>query len=188
MKKKTRKISGIFLCLLMVAMVFAVAVPMNIGAGSPKANTQVPFEGTFDGSTVPRVDPDLERYEVSGQANQLGKFTVVMEADLDLISIYDVVEYPILWLATLTFTTVTFTAANGDELYVDLLLDGVLNAVDQNFPSFTLSATITGGTGRFVGASGSFTGSGGQTSVLGDDNDLVSGAFAGTISTVGSNK
>ncbi len=68
MKNKTRKISGMFLCLVMVAMAFAVAVPMNISAGSK----EVPFEGGFDGSTVPRVDPNLERFVVFGQANQLG--------------------------------------------------------------------------------------------------------------------
>jgi hypothetical protein len=169
----------------MVAMVFAVAVPMNIGAGAP--DKQVPFMGNFDGSTVPRVDPNLERYEVSGKASHLGKYTVVMEADLGLIFVYDVIAHP-LYLATLPFTTVTFTAANGDKLYVDLVLDGVLHFDDQNFPSFTLDGEITGGTGRFEGATGSFTGSGGQISVPGEDNDLVSGTFAGTISTVGSNK
>jgi hypothetical protein len=168
----------------MVAMVFAVAVPMNISAGS-----QVPFEGTFDGSTVPRVDPDLERMEMSGKASHLGKYKAVSESDLEEMildwSTYNPSTGTI--YATL-FTMATFTAANGDELYADLTLEGVFSLIAGNYPSFTLTGTITGGNGRLAGATGSFSGAGGQTSVPGDDNDLISGVFAGTISTVGSNK
>ena len=126
---------------------------------------------------------------MSGQANQLGKFIAVIETDMILgsdLNIYEWIEFPVIALATLT-TTTTFTAANGDELYADLVLDGTLNLAIGNFPSYDLTGTITGGTGRFVGASGSFTGAGGQTHVEGEDNDLNSGSFAGTISTVGSN-
>jgi hypothetical protein len=173
----------------MVAMVFAVAVPMNIGAGSPKANSQVPFRGTFDGGNVPAVDP-LERIVVSGQANQLGKFSAVVDANMAVFEIVGWVEvapdifFPILLLPT----QATFTAANGDELYADMDLVGMRHMVDGNFPSFTLDATITGGTGRFEGATGSFLGSGGQITMPGFDTDLVIGSWAGTISTVGSNK
>jgi hypothetical protein len=190
MRKKTRKISGMFLCLLMVAMVFAVAVPMSISAGSPKANSQVPFRGSFDGGNVPAVDP-LERVVVSGQANQLGKYTAVIDANMAVYDILGWVEivpgeiyFPILRLPT----TVTFTAANGDELYVDMDLIGMRHMGDGNFPSFTLDGTITGGTGRFAGATGSFAGSGGQITMPGDDTDLAIGSWSGTISTVGSNK
>jgi hypothetical protein len=186
-KMKTRKITGIFLCLLMVAMAFAVVLPMSISAGAP--DKEVPFKGGFDGSTVPRVDPNLERIVVFGQANQLGKFTAVIETDMipgSDLNIYDYSGYPSV-LATLS-TTTTFFAANGDELYADLVLDGTLNLAIGNFPEYDLAGTITGGTGRFDGATGSFSGTGGQTSVPGEDNDLNSGTFAGTISTVGSNK
>ena len=189
MKKKTRKRSGIFLCLLMVAMVFAVAVPMNISAESSNACSQVPFKGNFDGGNVPAVDP-LERIVVSGQANQLGEFTAVVDANMGIYTIVGAVEvapgvyFPILLLPT----TATFTAANGDELYADMDLVGMRHMVDGNFPSFTLDATITGGTGRFEGATGSFLGSGGQITMPGDDTDLVIGSWVGTISTVGSNK
>jgi hypothetical protein len=186
MRKKTRKISGIFLCLLMVAMAFAVAVPMSVSAASPKANSQVPFEGTFDGGNVPAVDP-LERIVVSGQANQLGKFTAVVDANMAVYTIIGAVEvapgvyFPILLLPT----KATFTAANGDELYADMDLVGMRHMVDGNFPAFTLDATITGGTGRFEGATGSFIGTGGQITMPGFDTDLVVGSWAGTISTVG---
>jgi hypothetical protein len=58
---------------------------------------------------------------------------------------------------------------------------------NANFPFFNLYGTILDGTGRFDGASGSYTVTGGQTSVPGPDNDLISGTFTGTISIVGSN-
>jgi hypothetical protein len=139
------------------------------------------FNGKMKGSTVPPVPEDsgLERYEISGKASHLGKYTAVIEADLTKIAIYDYSGYPLV-LATLA-ATVTFTAANGDELYADLVLDGVLNLGAENFPSFTFSATITGGTGDFEDAMGSFSGSGGQTTVEGPDNDLISAKFKGNI-------
>ncbi len=190
MKKRIWKKSSIFLCLLMVAMVFAVAVPMNMGAGSAMARSQVPFKGNFDGSTVPRVDPDLERFEVSGQASHLGRFTAVIEANIDDDLTWTGRIHPSGLPIMELLATATFTAANGDELNADLVLVGPFNPTPtvQNFPFFALSGTITGGTGPFDGATGSFSGSGGQTSVPGPDNDLVNGMFSGTISTVGSNK
>jgi hypothetical protein len=178
-RKVGKKVLAIGMVLVLVAMVFA-ALPMNVGAGSGNGCKQVPFKGNFDGSTVPRLseEPDLERYEVSGQASHLGKYTAVIKADLDLIQV------PIgfdnatgLPIGRLPLLTATFTAANGDKLYANIILEGLFHPVNQNFPFFTLDATITGGTGRFDGATGCFSAVGGQTSVPGDDNDLMSGTF-----------
>ncbi len=187
MKKEIRKKPSVFLCLLVLAMVFAVAVPMNVIADAD----EVPFKGKFDGGNVPAVAP-LERIVVSGQANQLGKYNAVVDANMAIYEIIGWVPipgvpdpgFPILRLPT----TATFTAANGDKLYADMDLIGMRHMIDMNFPAFTLDATITGGTGRFEGATGSFLGSGGQITMPGDDSDLVIGSFAGMISTVGSNK
>ncbi len=188
MRKKIGNKSRIFLCLLIVAMLFAVAGPMNVSAGSDK----VPFKGNFDGATVPRENPDLERIEMSGKASHLGKYKAVVEANVEPpwvpgsdMSFLSEIDYDTWTVLASLLTSATFTAANGDELYADLTLEGVFDLIDKNFPSFTLDATITGGTGHFVGATGFFTGTGGQTSVPGDDNDLISGKFAGTISAVG---
>jgi hypothetical protein len=184
MMKKTRRIPSVFLCLSMAAMMFAMAVPMNVSAAD-----EVPFKGNFDGGNVPAVDP-LERIVVSGQANQLGQYTAVVDTNMAVYEIIGWVPipgvpdpgFPILRLPM----EATFTAANGDELYADMDLVGMRNMIDGNFPAFTLDATITGGTGRFEGATGSFLGSGGQITMPGDDTDLVDGTFEGTISTVGS--
>ena len=162
-------------------------VAFAVWAGPAMAGSEVPLKGGFDGSTVPSGSPAVERFEVSGKATHLGKFTAVAEADLTGIHFtgdYDpdsglpIAELP---------ATVTFVAANGDELYADMDLVGGFHPTAQNFPSFTFTCEITGGTGRFDGATGSFSGAGGQTSVPGEDNDLIGGTFEGTISSVGSN-
>jgi hypothetical protein len=182
MKKEIRKKSSIFLCLWMVAMLFAVAVPMNVSA----ASDQVPFKGNFDGNTVPWGPAWIERIVMSGKASHLGLYSAVVDANMLLAQIIGV--HPSGLPIVLLPTTATFTAANGDKLYANLILVGPYNPIAENFPSFTLTATITGGTGHFEGATGSFSGAGGQTSVPGPDNDLISGSFAGMMSTVGSNK
>jgi len=57
--------------------------------------------------------------------------------------------------STVTGTAV-FTAANGDELFT--AFGGLATFPDQNgIVTFSGTETVTGGTGRFAGASGSFT-------------------------------
>jgi hypothetical protein len=180
MKQRMRKTTSICLCILILAMAFAVAMPMTVSAKT----TQVPFKGNFDGATV-SSSGGIERIEMGGKASHLGKYTAVVLADMTSIVVIGIDPGSGLPIVTLS-TSTTFTAANGDKVYADLDLTALYHPINGNFPSFTLSATITGGTGNFDGATGSFTGSGGQTSVPGPDNDLISGKFSGTISTVGS--
>jgi hypothetical protein len=73
-----------------------------------------------------------------------------------------------------------FTAANGDTLSADF--------TGQSMPTATLgvisiveTATITGGTGRFDGATGSFTSERTYDTFLG----TTTGSFKGTISSPG---
>jgi hypothetical protein len=178
---KMKKILGIFVLVLLIATVFA-ALPMNAGAGNAP-DKEVPFKGNFDGNTVPSGNPYVERIEMSGQASHLGLYTAVVEAYMPgarVIGYDSNLGLPIVRLPT----TTTFTAANGDELYANLVLIGPFGG---NFPYFALTGTITGGTGRFDGATGSFSGPGAQTDIPGQDNDLISGTFTGSISIVGSN-
>jgi len=156
---------------------------MNVGA-EQTGNEQVPFKGNMDGNTVPSGIPYVERIEMSGQATHLGLYTSTVLADMSQATIigFHPSGLPIVTLPL----TVTFTAANGDEVHSVAMLVGLYHPYNENFPYFNLYGTITGGTGRFDGASGSYTVTGGQTSVPGPDNDLISGTFVGTISTVGS--
>ena len=70
-----------------------------------------------------------------------------------------------------------YTAANGDSLFVDLVGHGVPTE-NPDVISIVDVQTITGGTGRFAGATGSFTRQALSNLVTG----LTSGSFEGTIS------
>jgi hypothetical protein len=136
---------------------------------------EVPFKGRLEGAVTSRtpLTPPLVSLltEGTGNATHLGRFTV---------EIAHVVN---------TFTrTVTgsyeFTAANGDTLIADVT--GQFGPTAEN-PRVLLSvetATITGGTGRFAGATGSFT----VERLLNLDTFLTTVSFEGTISSPGASK
>jgi hypothetical protein len=112
---------------------------------------QLPFRGTFTGedrgvlNCPPTCPPTTLRVtgKDTGEATHLGHFTAIYE---------DVVYIP----ATTGTGTLTFTAANGDELFTTYE-GGQTEFVPPNLSTLTLVATITGGTGRFAAATGTFT-------------------------------
>jgi hypothetical protein len=129
-----------------------VALFMAVTAFAPaEAKNAVPFKATYDGVFSPpelvSVDPPTVFLEstVTGNASHLGK--------------YDGSFPHFINLADGTFHgTLTFTRQNGDKLFAEIT--GVAIPISPTEFSISLNATITGGTGKFVGASGSFTGSG----------------------------
>jgi hypothetical protein len=70
-----------------------------------------------------------------------------------------------------------YVAANGDELYLDTFVQGCGNGVDRAETIGTY--TITGGTGRFAGATGVGTSS--STVVQGSLAGSLMGSLRGTI-------
>ena len=79
-------------------------------------------------------------------------------------------------LATFTGTArSTLTAANGDVLTTTVATQGIPNG--GGTINTLESATITGGTGRFAGATGSYV----LTRVLIEATGASSGSFDGTI-------
>jgi hypothetical protein len=141
-------------------------------ARSVAASEQVPFKGSLEGDVSHTPQPPLDFVLVEGEGNaaHLGKFT---------FSFPHVVN-----TTTRTATgTYEFTAANGDTLTADVVgramptgTPGVLAIVEV--------ATITGGTGRFAGATGNFT-----IERLYDTANLTTvGSFEGTISSPGAGK
>jgi hypothetical protein len=135
----------------MTARRFAVALAVGVAAlgltGPVSAGEQVPFAGSLGGDVTEAFDPATGLVDVdidaAGAATRLGRFT------LDVPHVVDP--------ATRTAVgTYQFTAANGDTVYAAFTgtaaptaTPGVLYIVE--------TATITGGTGRFAGATGSFT-------------------------------
>ena len=114
-------------------------------ASSARAGEQVPFKGGLAGVvTHTPVDPqtDYVVVDATGTATHLGEFE---------LSVPHFVDTPTRTAAGYY----EFTAANGDKLYADFTgqatptsTPGVIAIVE--------TATITGGTGRFAGASGNF--------------------------------
>ena len=114
------------------------------GSTTAQADRGAPFKGTLDGTvTLTPLEPPLASVFIAatGNATHLGRFQVEIP---HLVS-----------FATATGEgTYTFSAANGD-----LLRAHFTGVADTSTPIFIIveHATITGGTGRFSGATGSFT-------------------------------
>src|SRR3954447_16332933 len=149
----------------------ALAVVAVLGlAGPVAAGDQVPFHGRLAGgvANIP-LDPPFASVlvEGTGRAAHLGRFTfefphVVDRSDSTGVGIF------------------TFTAANGDTLTADVTGQGMPTGT-PGLLFIVSTATITGGTGRFAGATGSF--------VIERLYDIVGGTtigtFDGTISSPG---
>ena len=136
-------------------------------AGPVAAGEHVPFKGRLGGdvAVTPLAPPFLQvDVEATGKATHLGKFT------LDIPHVVN----PVTRTAIGTYE---FTAANGDKVYAEFTgvatptaIPGVLYIEE--------TATVTGGTGRFAGATGSFTCERWYDTVAG----TTIGFFEGTIS------
>jgi hypothetical protein len=138
-------------------------------AGPAAAGKQVPFKGSLEGDvTVTPLAPPFVMVDVNatGNATHLGQFAldiphVVNRANGTAVGSYE------------------FTAANGDTLTADFT--GVAVPIAAGILYIEETATITGGTGRFAGATGSFTVERLFDTVAG----TTSGSIDGTISSPG---
>jgi hypothetical protein len=143
------------------------AVALGFTAHSASAIGSVPFAGSAEGTTVsasPVTGGLLLVVEAEGDATQLGQFSR---------------EETILFNpATGSLTgVITFTAANGDQLF------GTVEGGFISAGAATGTYTFTGGTGRFENASG-------EADFFLSTSDGVSFTveFEGSLSSVGTNK
>jgi hypothetical protein len=150
----------------------ALAVLTVLGLSGPAAaGEQVPFKGSMEGmrlSNTPLAPPFvLNTTAITGNATQLGEYRLVITSIVNTREMTATVAY-------------VFVAANGDTLTAE----GTGKNTPTETPGVILlvgNATITGGTGRFAGATGSF-----RVERLGDlATGLTIGAFEGTISSPG---
>ena len=152
----------------------AAAKPGAALAAHVELPVLLPFKGTLEGSHISRtpLNPPFvfDRFEARGQATQLGRFELVIEATVDFGA------RPVTGAGTYTFT-----AANGDQLVAEHTGRSAL--VGPGVVLITEHAVIdpSRSTGRFAGAEGTFiverfadaaTGVGG----------LTVGTFEGTFS------
>ena len=152
----------------MRATLIALGLALTL-AGPVSAGDQVPFRGTMSGTAaITPLDPPIVSVllQTSGNATQLGRFTleaphVVNQATMTAVGTY------------------VFTAASGATLTATL--SGSASMVAPGVLAISETATITGGTGRFAGATGSFSTERTFFPATGE----TYGSFQGWISTPG---
>jgi hypothetical protein len=146
--------------------ILALAVTL---AAPASAADEVTFKGRLNGTVaVTPLDPPLASVliEATGNATQLGAFTLQVPHLVNQ--------------ATRTAQgSYVFTAANGDMLTADFT--GQATLVQPGILTTHETAVITGGTGRFAGASGSFVAD--RTFYVATGETV--GSFEGSISAPG---
>jgi hypothetical protein len=143
---------------------------LAVGLTGPLAAAQqVPFLGRLDGVVTMSGVPPIVSVLVTakGNATQLGQFTLAIPHTVDL--------------RTMTATgSYQFTAANGDRLMAMFKGQGKKTPT-PGVIAIVETATITGGTGRFTGATGGFT----CQRLFNRVTGRTTGSFQGTISVPG---
>ena len=148
-----------------VALLLAILV-VGTTLAAASASKPLPLKGSIEA---------LETYQIngptmfvtatgSGQATHLGRYTVTYEVEVDLPT------------GSGTGLSAHYVAANGDSLFAE----GSGQATPTDDPSVFVvveSYTITGGTGRFDGATGSFT----ETRRVNIETGVTSGTISGNI-------
>jgi hypothetical protein len=156
------------------ATTFVLAVLALIGLAGPlAAGEQVPFRGSLEGDfTATPLSPPILRVDITGTGNatQLGHFTFAISLEVNLTNNHGT-------------GSAEFIAANGDTLTADVAAQGTPTTT-PGVLAIVENTTITGGTGRFAGASGTFI----TERLLDNRTRTTIGSFEGSISTPGAGR
>jgi hypothetical protein len=139
-------------------------------AGPAAGKTQVPLNGSiqgieteeFQGGTTVLIDGSG-----AGIATHLGRFTVTWTGTVDISNGSGIGSFH-------------FIAANGDSIFTEDVGQATPTETPNVFHIVEIN-TITGGTGRFAGATGSFT----LERLVDVTTGFTSGSFNGTITSPG---
>ena len=157
MKKLFAVSTALFILIALATSVFA----------APAADVQpVPFKGAIQAIETQEIIPPTMYVNGagSGKATLLGLFKYRYSVQVNLET------------RTGSGLTGTFTAANGDRLYAEGSGQGGPSGIpDTN--KITETFAITGGTGRFAGASGSFV----MVRLVNTITGKVTGKFEGSV-------
>lgn len=149
-----------------IMLVVTVVLVSTTLVAAASARKELPFKGSFEAvETYQANGPTVFVTATgSGEATQLGRYTVSYEVEVDLPT------------GAGTGLSAHYVAANGDSLFAE----GSGQATPTDDPtvfSIVETYTITGGTGRFANASGSFTVNRTVNLVTGE----TSGSFDGSM-------
>ena len=153
--------TGLLACAFMLACTDAPPTSSSVdqaadgaGGASFAATPELPFRGTCTfASTVLPPEP--------GQPPNVIRFHqdfVCHLTHLGLTTATSLETATLTATGSLFVTTVTYTAANGDQLFT--VQNGAGSVPANGVINFTFTETVTGGTGRFADASGSFSAAG----------------------------
>lgn len=111
---------------------------------APAAERQLPLKGSLEATETQGGLPPLIQVSLTGQGNatQLGLFTYQLQAKLDVRVLH-------------ADTSAVLVAANGDMIFGEGEGQGTPTAT-PGVVSIVETFNITGGTGRFEGATGTF--------------------------------
>jgi hypothetical protein len=168
---------------LSLALVAAVATGMIAVPHHAAAASLVPFHATMNETFLfqaPTCDPNMICSPItgSGQATHLGRTSEAAEVFVDLLN-------PPAPNCLSETRTVTLTGANGDQITLALTGQSCVTAGQPGTLTVGTAAdswVVTGGTGRFSGA----TGSGTNTALIDGATLTAVTTFTGTLSTPGS--
>ncbi|HJP89273.1 MAG TPA: hypothetical protein VJ850_09590 [Candidatus Limnocylindrales bacterium] len=150
---------------LLAGGLLAVSLAAPVGA-----TDQVPFKGTLAGTAiVTPINPPIVQVTITatGNATQLGRFTLVAPHTVNQATLTAVGNYYL-------------TAANGDT--ITATLEGTAQMIDPpNVIATSETGVITGGTGRFAGATGTFH----VDRIFNRETGVTTGTFEGWISVPG---
>ena len=128
-----------------IALLLLIVLASATFAAPAAEERQLLLKGSFEATETHEFGPGIMFVDAIGVGNatQLGLFTYDLQAQVSLPSL----------AAT---ASATLIAANGDMIFGAGVGQGTPTA-DPNLVSIVETYTITGGTGRFAGATGSFT-------------------------------
>ena len=141
------------------------ALCLTAALAGPGADKAVPFKGSIHAveTSVVQFPTLLVDGSGSGNATHLGRYTMTSEFEVNLLTLASI-------------GSGHFIAANGDSVFTEFI--GQANPLaGTDFSDIVQTHTITGGTGRFAGATGSFT----VERLLNRVTGVSSGSFDGTI-------
>jgi len=164
----TRVIPSRIMCLAL-SLVAMAALPLRSQAA--QADKQVPFSAAFTTVFVSDGNPPIAQITVlgEGQVTPLGKATAATTNQLVNLNTGE------------STATYTYAAANGDTVVVEEKFLSTFNPTSGRV-TFDGTYVVTGGTGRFAGATGSGTLSGSAV-FTGPNNGIGSFTQLGTISS-----
>ena len=129
---------------LLAGVVAFVVTTLSSSAATAAHGTARPLTGTGTGTTTINLTTGAATSDFTGHLSSLGAE-----------SGYDNLTFTLTGPSTYSYTgTRTFVAANGDKLFSAITGKGTLT---RTTAKSTETDTITGGTGRFAGASGTYT-------------------------------